>query len=130
MTQFSVLTSEAKAIVVNFFTNQVKKSILCEPNKQLMVSLYSLMPKAESKITGILSEYLIPLSEHFLESEIELLKSEYSAVVKFCYDHRDYGGISTRRNDEFLIPQSLIDLCLAIAKPKAGSRVYLIIPAA
>ena len=125
MTQFTVLTSEAKAIVVNFFNNQMKKSILGEPNKQLIVSLYSLMPKSDSKVTEILSEYLIPLSEYFQDSEIELLKSEYSAIVKFCYDHRDYGSIITRKSDELLIPQSLIDLCMAIAKPKAGSSVLI-----
>lgn len=125
MTQFSVLTSDAKAIVVNFFNSQMKKSICCEPNKQLMVSLYSLMPGVDSKVISILDEYMISLSDHFLKSEIELLKSEYSAVVKFCYDHKEYGGVSTRRNGELHMPQSLIDLCMGIAQPKAGSSVLV-----
>lgn len=125
MTQFLVLTSDAKAIVVNFFNSQMRKSIFCEPNKQLMVSLYSLMPGVDSKVIGILDEYMISLSDHFQKSEIELLKSEYPAVVKFCYDHKECGGVSTRRNDELHMPQSLIDLCMGIAQPKAGSSVLV-----
>lgn len=125
MTQFSVLTPETKAIVVNFFNAQMKKSIFCEPSKQLMVSLYRLMPEADLKVTSILKQYIVSLPDHFHKSQIDILKSEYSAVVKFCYDHKDYAGISTRRSDEFYIPQSLIDLCMGIAEPKAGSSVFV-----
>lgn len=123
MTQFSVLTPETKAIVVNFFNAQMKKNIFCAPNKQLMVSLYSLMPDADLKVIGILNRYIVSLSDHIQEPHIDMLKSEYPAVVKFCYDHKDYSSIATRRNDDFHIPQSLIDLCMGIAKPKAGSSV-------
>ncbi len=125
MTQFSVLTPETKAIVINFFNAQMKKSIFCEPNKQLMVSLYSLMPEADSRVTSILNQYIVSLPDYFHKSQIDILKSEYPAVVKFCYDHKDYAGISTRRGDEFHISQSLIDLCMGIAKPKAGSSVLV-----
>ena len=125
MTQFSVLTPETKAIVVNFFNAQMKKSIFCEPSKQLMVSLYRLMPEADLKVTSILKQYIVSLPDHFHKSQIDILKSEYSAVVKFCYDHKDYAGISTRRSDEFYIPQSLIDLCMSIAEPKTGSSVFV-----
>lgn len=125
MTHFSVLSQKAQAIVINFFNTQMKKSIFCEPSRQLMVSLYSLMPGADSKVIGILNEYKISLSDHFQKSEIELLKSEYSAVVKFCYDHKDYGDVLTKRNGELFIPQSLIDLCMNIAEPKAGSSVLV-----
>lgn len=126
MTQFTVLTLDAKAIVVNFFNAQKKKNTFCKPNKQLMVSLYSLMPGADTKIIGILNEYMIPLSDHFQESEIELLKSEYSAVVKYCYDHKDYGEVFLQNaTDELPMPQDLIDLCMGIAEPKAGSSVLV-----
>ncbi len=125
MTQFSVLTPEAKTIVINFFKAQLKKSIFCEPDKQLMASLYSLMPEADSKVTGLLNQYTVSLSDLIPQSHIDILKSEYPAVVKFCYDHKNYAGISTRRGDEFHIPQSLIDLCMEIAKPKAGSSVFV-----
>ena len=125
MTQFSVLTSEAKAIVLNFFNAQMKKNIFCEPDKQLMVSLYSLMPGADSKVIGILNQYVVYLPDYFQDSEIDLLKSEYPAVVKFCYDHKNYGGVSTKRSIEHHTPQSLIDLCLGLAKPKAGSSVMV-----
>ena len=125
MTQFSVLTPETKTIVVNFFNSQINKSLFSEPNKQLMVSLYSLMPEADSKVTSILNQYIVSLPEYFHKSQINRLKSEYPAVIKFCYHHKDYAGIIARRSDDFQIPQSLIDLCMGIAKPKSGSSVLV-----
>lgn len=125
MTQFTVLTSEAKTIVVNFFNAQMKNSIFCEPNKQLMVSLYSLMPEADLDVIGKLKQYIISLSVFFKESEINLLKSEYPAVVKFCYDNKDYAGVASRRGEDIFVPQSLVDLCMSIAEPKSGSSVFV-----
>lgn len=125
MTQFAVLTSEAKAIVTNFFNAQKKSNIFCEPHKQLMVSLYGLMPEANPKVVGILGQYVVSLSDFMSESDINLLKSEYSAVVKFCYDNKNYGDVARINNGELFMPQSLIDLCMVIAEPKAGSRVLV-----
>ena len=125
MTQFAVLTSEAKAIVTNFFNAQKKSNIFCEPHKQLMVSLYGLMPEANPKVVGILGQYVVSLSDFMSESDINLLKSEYSAVVKFCYDNKSYGDVARINNGELFMPQSLIDLCMVIAEPKAGSRVFV-----
>lgn len=125
MTKFTVLTSEANTIVANFFNAQMKKSVFCEPYKQLMVSLFNLMPGADLNVINILNEYMIPLSDQITESDIELLKLEYPAVVKFCYDHKDYGSISFRRTGELVTPQSLVDLCMGMAKPKAGSSVLV-----
>lgn len=125
MTQFSVLTPETKAVVVNFFNAQMKKSVFCEPNKQLMVSLYSLMPEANSKVIDILNQYIVSLSSLISESDIDLLKSEYTAVIKYCYDHKGNASVISRRGDEQFMPQSLIDLCMRIAKPNAGSRVLV-----
>lgn len=122
MTQFTVLTSEAKAIVVSFLNSQ---SIFSEPNKRLMVSLYSLMPGANPKVIGILNKYRVSLSDHFRESDIELLKSEYPAVVKYCYDLNNCGGVASVRADKQFLPQSLIELCMGIAEPKAGSSVLV-----
>lgn len=125
MTQFAVLTSEAKAIVTNFFNAQKKSNIFCEPHKQLMVSLYGLMPEANPKVVGILGQDVVSLSDFMSESDINLLKSEYSAVVKFCYDNKNYGDVARINNGELFMPQSLIDLCMVIAEPKAGSRVLV-----
>lgn len=125
MTQFAVLTSEAKAIVTNFFKAQKKSNIFCEPHKQLMVSLYGLMPEANPKVVGILGQYVVSLSDFMSESDINLLKSEYSAVVKFCYDNKNYGDVARINNGELFMPQSLIDLCMVIAEPKAGSHVLV-----
>ena len=63
MTKFAVLTSEAKAIVTNFFNAQKKSNIFSEPHKQLMVSLYGLMPDANPTVVDILCQYVVSLSD-------------------------------------------------------------------
>ena len=125
MTKFAVLTSEAKAIVTNFFNAQKKSNIFCEPHKQLMVSLYGLMPDANPTVVDILCQYVVSLSDFMSESDIRLLKSEYSAVIRFCYDNREFADVTRFNEGEQFIPKSLIDLCLDIAEPKAGSSVLV-----
>lgn len=125
MTKFAVLTSEAKAIVTNFFNAQKKSNIFCEPHKQLMVSLYGIMPDANPTVVDILCQYVVSLSDFMSESDIRLLKSEYSAVIKFCYDNRELADVTRFNEGEQFIPKSLIDLCLDIAEPKAGSSVLV-----
>lgn len=125
MTQFTVLTAEAKTIVTNFFNTQKKSNAFCEPQKQLMASIYALMPDANPKVVGILEQYVVSLSSFMTESDICLLKSEYPAVVRFCYDNRVLADIAKMNKGEFFTPQSLIDLCMTIAEPKSGSRVFL-----
>lgn len=125
MTQFAVLTAEAKTIVTNFFNAQKKSNIFCEPQKQLMVSIYALMPDANPKVIGILEQYVVSLSDFMPESDIRLLKSEYPAVVRFCYDSRELADVVRINKGESFTPQSLIDLCMTIAEPKPGSNVLL-----
>lgn len=125
MTQFAVLTAEAKTIVTNFFNAQKKSNIFCEPQKQLVASIYALMPDANPKVIGILEQYVVSLSDFLPESDIRLLKSEYPAVVRFCYDSRELGDVVRINKGESFTPQSLIDLCMTIAEPKPGSHVLL-----
>ena len=125
MTQFTALTSEAMAIVTNFFNAQKKSNVFCESHKQLMASLYALMPDANQKVIGILGQYVVSLSDYMPESDICLLKSEYPAVVKFCYDNGQLADDAKINRGELFIPQSLIELCMAIAEPKAGSSVLV-----
>lgn len=125
MTQFSVLTSEAKAIVTNFFNAQKKSNVFSEPHKQLMASLYALMPDANHKVIGILGQYVVSLSDFMPESDICLLKSEYPAVVRSCYDNGQLADVTRINRGELFIPQSLIGLCMAISEPKAGNSVLV-----
>ena len=124
MTKFPVLTPEAQKIVVNFFSNQMMKKISNVPSYQLMVSLYGLMPDANSEVLKILNEFKVQLDEILSEPEIEILKSEYPAVVKFCFDNRD-NGFRFNNKENGVISQSLIELCLGLAKPQAGSSVFI-----
>lgn len=125
MTQFVALTSEAKAIVTNFFNAQKKSNVFCESHKQLMASLYALMSDINPKVKSILEQYVVSLFDFMSESEINLLKSEYSAVIRFCYDNREFGDVARLNEGEQFTPKSLIDLCMDIAEPKAGSSVLV-----
>lgn len=124
MTQFPVLTPETQTIALNYLNNTVGKSFRCEPAKQLMVSLYSLMPGADSKVIDILKDYIVPLSDEISGSDINRLKSEYPAVVKFCHEHKDDHGLALRRRKELLIPPTLVDLCMSLVEPKSGRTVF------
>ena len=93
MTQFAKLSVEAFKAVKNFFNNNKGGNIFSEPNKQLMVSLYNLMPGANAKVLDVLGEHLISLENYLSSDEISILQKEYVAVVKYCVEHIDYKDI-------------------------------------
>ena len=120
MTQFSVLTSAAKTIVDNFFNIQ-KYGFFSD--RQLMVSLYSIMPDADQKVIDILKKYVVSLSDLMPESELNILKSEYPEVVKYCYD---LDSFDTKIVGAVMpLPHSVVKLCMNIVKPKSGSSVFV-----
>ena len=109
---------------INDFFNRVRHTN-SEPNKQLMVSLYSLLPDANPMVLDILKEYRVPLENYISLKEISQLLDRYDFVINYCCKYNDYG--SERGNTEFSgythIPTPLIELCVALAKPMG--RVYL-----
>lgn len=127
MTQFANISTEARNIVVNFFKAVHMKSPFSEANKQLMVSLYKLMPSAEDEVLSILNDYIIPLNDYMSKEEIAVLMAEYKSVICMCFNYSD----PTNSNmihvlpDSTHIPNSLVELCMEIAKPSLGSTVYL-----
>ena len=127
MTQFAKLSVEAFKTVNNFFHNNKGGYIFCEPNKQLMVSLYSLLPNANAKVLDILGEHLISLDNYLSSDEITMLQNEYTAVIQYCCKYSDYS--STRgyfKSPGYThLPTSLVELCVSIASPENGKNVYL-----
>ena len=93
MTQFAKLSVEAFKAVKNFFNNNKGGNIFSEPNKQLMVSLYNLMPGANAKVLDVLGEHLISLENYLSSDEISILQKEYAAVIKYCVEHSDYSSV-------------------------------------
>ena len=127
MTQFAKLSVEAFKAVKNFFNTNKGGNIFSEPNKQLMVSLYNLMPGANAKVLDVLGEHLISLENYLSSDEILILQKEYAAVIKYCMEHSDYS--STRGYFKSAgythLPTSLVELCISIANPENGKNICL-----
>lgn len=127
MTQFAKLSVEAFKTVKNFFNCNKGVNIFSEPNKQLMVSLYSLMPGANAKVLDVLGEHLISLENYLSSDEILILQKEYAAVIKYCVEHSDYS--STRGYFKSAgythLPTSLVELCICLANPENGKNICL-----
>lgn len=127
MTQFAKLSAEAKSIVSNFLDKVRGKSFFAEAHKQLMVSLYSEMQGADQKVLEILSSYKVSLNDYFTSDEVSRLKEEYPAVIGYCFKFCDFrnGGIVDPSKGITYLPESLVELCAAIAKPIPGKSVLL-----
>lgn len=127
MTQFAKLSVEAFKAVKNFFNSNKGGNIFSETNKQLMVSLYSLMPDANAKVLDVLGEHLISLENYLSSDEILILQKEYAAVIKYCMEHSDYS--STRGYFKSAgythLPTSLVELCISMANPENGKNICL-----
>lgn len=127
MTQFAKLSVEAFKTVKNFFNSNKEGNIFSEPNKQLMVSLYSLLPNANAKVLDILSEHLVSLDDYLSSDEIAMLQNEYRAVVQYCCKYSDYS--SGRGYFKSLgythLPTSLVELCICLANPENGKNICL-----
>ena len=127
MTQFAKLSVEAFKAVKNFFNTNKGGNIFSEPNKQLMVSLYNLMPGANAKVLDVLGEHLISLENYLSSDEISILQKEYTAVIKYCVEHSDYSSARGyfKSAGYTHLPTSLVELCISVANPENGKNICL-----
>lgn len=127
MTQFAKLSVEAFKAVKNFFNTNKGGNIFSEPNKQLMVSLYNLMPGANAKVLDVLGEHLISLENYLSSDEISILQKEYAAVIKYCVEHSDYSSARGyfKSAGYTHLPTSLVELCISVANPENGKNICL-----
>ncbi len=127
MTHFAKLSAEASKTVKNFFNTNKGGNILSEPNKQLMVSLYNLMPGANAKVLDVLGEHLISLENYLSSDEISILQKEYAAVIKYCVEHSDYSSARGyfKSAGYTHLPTSLVELCISVANPENGKNICL-----
>lgn len=122
MVQFTKLSVEAYKAVNEFFNKG--GNVFSEPDEQLMVSLYSLLPNADSKVLDILQGHLVSLYDYLSSEEVALLQNEYKAVINYCYECGSE-RVGTRFSRYTHIPTSLIELCVSLSKPKIDKSVYL-----
>lgn len=130
MTHFSNISAKASNIIHNFFNAKRSESIFIEANKQLMVSLYNRMPNADKNVLAILQEHITCLENYMTADDINILQQEYKDVIAECYKLIDptffvHSGIFQEQTGIAYLPSSLIELCESIAKPAAGSSVFL-----
>ena len=126
MTQFVGLSHKAQEIINSYIENKRKQhGPLYLSNIELMVSLYSIMPNAKSNIVNLLRPYNVILSDHLSDSDINILKSEYKEVIKYCFENPNIRRINSIDKSKKFIPMSLIDLCMELTQPKPNSDVYV-----
>ena len=132
MLQSANISDRAKSIVANYFRQANKESIFHDHNRRLMASLFESMPQKELNMVSLLldsqkgQELIINLLDYMTPEELEVLKSEYSAVIQYCYELYGQDGFFLSRSDgPGWIPQELVELCLALSQPQNGSSVFL-----
>lgn len=126
MTQFVGLSHKAQEIINSYIENKRKQhGPLYPSNRELMVSLYSIMPNAKSNIVNLLRPYNVILSDNLSDSDIKVLKDEYKEVARFCFENPNHRRIHSIDKYRRYIPHSLIDLCLKLSEPKPNSSVYV-----
>lgn len=126
MTQFVGLSHKAQEIINSYIENKRKQhGPLYPSNIELIVSLYSIMPNAKSNIVNLLRPHNVILSDHLSDSDINILKSEYKEVIKYCFEHPNIRRINSIDKSKKFIPMSLIDLCMELTQPKPNSNVYV-----
>lgn len=122
MTQFAKISKESERIVRMFCNSQIQSNAFCEPNKQLMVSLYTRTSDYDQGVVNILSEYIVDLELLLTPEDLKQLMSEYSAVVHLCHKLSNFGGVS--HNVDF-IPTELMELCQELVESKEQKTVLL-----
>lgn len=127
MTQSRTLSQESVNIIRQFVNVRRKKSILSTyPFKELMVSIYAKSPNISNKALTFLSKYQIDLESFITEENIATLQAEYAEVIRYCYENDGKDGILTHNpGNSMKLPSTLLELCMAIANCKPGSKVYL-----
>ncbi len=127
MLQTAVISDNAKAIVIHLLWEVRKKNFLSEPHRIIIVSLYSTMPQAKPEITELFSQLKVDLLNFITKEDLDILKSEYSDVIQYCYEAygRDGSFYVRKDNNNSWAPKGLIDLCLSIAQPEDGASIYL-----
>lgn len=127
MTQFATLSTEAQNIVNNFIATSHAKSFLTEAHKQIMVSLYEIMPNADKYVLKVLSRYLIHLDDYFRKSEIQTMTEEYTAVINYCFQYSDFSKerVVHVNAGERYIPESLVQLCGSLMDSTEGKSIFL-----
>ncbi|MCD8207835.1 MAG: ATP-binding protein [Bacteroidales bacterium] len=114
MAEFQEISEKAKEVVGKFMSSY---SVFQEGRyKILPVSLYALMSDADNAILEPLEKYRVDLNEKLDKKEITILKKEFPAAVRYCYE-------------QYFKPyylDSLIEICQSsVFTPKRDSKILL-----
>ncbi len=130
MVQFKSLSETGRNIVENFISEKKNLFLSSKKKMELMTSLYAMMGDAKAEVLNILHDYVKDLSVFFSKEDIEILISEYPAVMHYCFERKDSFNEATYYVDKNgynnkMLPKSLLELCNKIASPEKGDNVFL-----
>ncbi len=103
---------------------------LGEKYRRLIASLYALRPDADQDVELSLRNFEMPLADYLSEEEIRTLSKEYSAVVRYCFEHIDYDAEETSKT---LLPflkydylgKFNIEVIKGLAVPKPQKKAFI-----
>ena len=144
MSQNNTISVKAKNIVDNFIdenwsrSNSISRTDIM---KHVIVTLYAQMPNAKAELIQPFKDCIFDLREHFTQEEIELIRDEASAIIRYCYEFADVMGHIDFDDDSELVeeivandppysiyktPKSLIELCMRLSgRPKENEKVFM-----
>lgn len=142
MTDFTI-SQEAKNIVENYVAKTTRKKTTSWLYQELAVSLYKSMPFSVLAVLSdpSVSPFEVDIFKRLSIDEIDILQSEYTAVVKYCYERVGVGGrirgtignccfLVSNKTEEFNLSSSLIYLIEGLSEKKTTSPSVLIEPGA
>ena len=109
MSQNNTISVKAKNIVDNFIdenwsrSNSISRTDIM---KHVIVTLYAQMPNAKAELIQPFKDCIFDLREHFTQEEIELIRDEASAIIRYCYEFADVMGHIDFDDDSELVEEN------------------------
>ena len=122
------MEQSVEKIIKKFNSVRFKENFLANRSRELMASLYALVPNANDEVLELLRKdsYILDLFQYLTNEEIDILCSEYSTVIHYCYESETmeervwYEGRRIHK-----LPKEVIELCVWMLKPEDNSHIFM-----
>lgn len=114
--------------IINVFISkrrEDKAGVFIEGYKDLIASLYSLLPNKEAELTSSAWMYGVDLYKYLSNDDIDSLMQNLPSVMRYCFSRRNEDVFKTTRTGEAGMPDEFIELFLKAIKPKEGATIFL-----
>lgn len=114
--------------IINVFISkrrEDKVGVFIEGYKDLIASLYSLLPNKEAELTSSAWMYGVDLYKYLSNDDIGTLMQNLPSVMRYCFSRRNEDVLKTTRTGAVGMPDEFIELFLKAIKPKEGATIFL-----